>query len=259
MSNVVAKENNVSPSVETRVNTDVSIMGIISQAATNPQCDVDKMQALLQMHNQVMDREATAEFSRAMSAASGEIPQVAKNGRVSLGGKVGYNFTRWEDMDAVIRPILTKHGLRLSFTTRSSEGGMKTIVGTITHENGKSQSSEMDLPIDVGNGRNALQAFGSSISYGKRYCAEMLLNIVRTNEDKDGVSSAPARQSAQTISPHQKNEIIHLLRKLGMGPEKMLAHLSVQTVDDIPASQFKRVMDYLRKHLEKRGASHESL
>ncbi|MXV35754.1 MULTISPECIES: ERF family protein [unclassified Saccharibacter] len=244
MSNVVAKENNVSPSVETRVNTDVSIMGIISQAATNPQCDVDKMQALLQMHNQVMDREATAEFSRAMSAASGEIPQVAKNGRVSLGGKVGYNFTRWEDMDAVIRPILTKHGLRLSFTTRSSEGGMKTIIGTITHENGKSQSSEMDLPIDVGNGRNALQAFGSSISYGKRYCAEMLLNIVRTNEDTDGLPPKP--RQGDVITAAQKNEIVDLLRQSGVATQKILAWAACSSLDEMPSHLYQRAVKRLK-------------
>lgn len=253
MSDVVATQNKSSPALEAGGNTNVSIMGIISQVATNPQCDVEKMQALLQMHHQVQDREATIEFSRAMSAASGEIPQVAKNGRVSLGGKGSYSFTRWEDMDAVIRPILTKHGLRLSFTTRSSESGMKTVIGTITHDNGKSQSAEMDLPLDTGQGRNALQAFGSSLSYGKRYCTEMLLNIVRTNEDTDGVSPAPARQSAQKISPAQKNEIIGLLEEAQLGPEKMLAHLGIKAVDDIPASQFKRVLVYLHKHLEKRG------
>lgn len=236
-----------------------TLLAIIDRASKDLNCDINKMQSLLDMHYQILDRQDTAEFSQAMSAASGEIPQIGKNGHVSLGGKGGYNFTRWEDMDSLVRPILSEHGLRLSFTTRSAENGMKTVIGTVTHTNGKSQSAEIDLPLDTGQGRNALQAFGSSISYGKRYCTEMLLNIVRTNEDTDGVSSAPARQLAKTISPAQKNEIITFLERLQIGPEKILAYLSVKTVDDIPASQFKRVMDYLTKNLKKQEASHESL
>jgi hypothetical protein len=44
----------------------------------------------------------------------------------------------------------------------------------------------MVLQLDTGPGRNQNQAMGSTLSYGKRYTAEMLLNIVREGEDTDG-------------------------------------------------------------------------
>ncbi|MFT9115452.1 MAG: hypothetical protein ABF443_15380 [Acetobacter malorum] len=118
-------------------NEPASMLQVIAGAAANPDCDVQKMQALLDMQDKLIEREARKEFSAAMASACGEIPQVEKNGTVSLGGKGGYKFSKWEDMDRVIRPVLAAHNLRLSFNTRSAEGSNnKIIVGTISHANG---------------------------------------------------------------------------------------------------------------------------
>lgn len=233
----------------------VTILGIVSQIAENPNYDVEKMRTLLEMQQQVEDRRAEIEFRHAMSEASGEIPQVNKRGRVSLGGKGGYSFTRWEDMDTVIRPILTKYGLSLSFTTRSSANGMRTIIGKITHRNGKYQTAEMDLPLDTGQTRNQLQAFGSTLSYGKRYCTEMLLNIVRCNEDTDGV---PPVDDREKITAEQKEMIIEKLERLQMGPERVLAFCEVSRVDDIPSEKFKKVFNRLNSILKEREAGYEN-
>lgn len=149
-------------------------------------------------------------------------------------------------MDRVIRPVLAKHNLRLSFNTRSAEGSSnKVIIGTISHANGQSQSAEIELPIDAGQGRNPLQGFGSTISYGKRYCAEMLLNIVRTEEDTDG--RFRQRQNEQYINPEQKEEIIQLLQRSGRGTVKFLAWIGAASVDEIPMSQFQRARNTLMK------------
>jgi hypothetical protein len=44
------------------------------------------------------------------------------------------------------------------------------------------------LPADVGKGRNDVQAIGSSVSYGKRYAAMAMLNLITRGlaEDDDG-------------------------------------------------------------------------
>lgn len=223
-----------------------SMLQVIAGAAANPDCDVQKMQALLAMQDKLIEREARKEFSAAMAAACGEIPQVEKNGTVSLGGKGGYKFSKWEDMDRVIRPVLAAHSLRLSFNTRSAESGNnKVIVGTISHANGQSQSAEIELPIDAGQGRNPLQGFGSTISYGKRYCAEMLLNIVRTEEDNDG--RFRQRQDEPRISAEQKEEIVQLLQASAKDPTKFLAWVGAVTVDEMTPAQFQRGRNALMK------------
>lgn len=229
-----------------------SMLQVIAGAAANPACDVQKMQALLDMQDKLIERDARKEFSTAMADACGEIPQVEKNGTVSFNGKGSYKFTKWEDMDRVIRPVLARHNLRLSFNTRPAEGNSnKVIIGTISHANGQSQSAEIELPIDAGQGRNALQGFGSTISYGKRYCAEMLLNIVRTEEDNDG--RFRQRQDESRISPEQKEEIVQLLQASGRDPAKFLAWVGAATVDDMTPAQFQRGSSMLVKAVN--GAS----
>lgn len=234
------------------VSEPASMLQVIAGAAANPACDVQKMQALLDLQDKLIERDARKEFSAAMANACGEIPQVEKNGTVSLNGKGGYKFTKWEDMDRAIRPILARHSLRLSFNTRPSEGSSnKVIIGTISHANGQSQSAEIELPIDAGQGRNSLQGFGSTISYGKRYCAEMLLNIVRTEEDTDG--RFRQRQDEPRIGPEQKEEIVHLLQSSGRDPSKFLAWVGAVTVDEMTPAQFQRGRAMLTKAVN--GAS----
>lgn len=221
-----------------------SMMEVIANAASNPNCDIEKMQALLAMQDKLIEREARAEFSAAMATACGEIPQVERNGTVSLGGKGGYKFTKWEDMDRVIRPILALHHLRLSFNTRSAEGSnAKVIIGMISHANGQSQSAEIELPLDAGQGRNPLQGFGSTISYGKRYCAEMLLNIVRCDEDIDG-KYQPQKQ-ANFISSKQKEELISLLQKTGADTAAFLAWARCRSLDEMDAQTFPKARQAL--------------
>jgi len=53
---------------------------------------------------------------------------------------------------------------------------------------------QADLPVIEKNGgsKNAVQAVGSSVSYGKRYVMSALLNITTTDDDDDGQSAVPA-------------------------------------------------------------------
>ncbi|KAA8387649.1 hypothetical protein FKW31_03115 [Acetobacter sp. DmW_136] len=213
------------------------LLSIITQAASNPQCDVEKLRALLDMKKQVMEIDDRKEFSEAMSAAMGEMPQIFKAGIKEMNGKGSYRFARWEDMDSAIRPVLLRHGLRLSFTTERTEGNYIRVIGRITHANGQFQESSMELPIDNGPGRTEVQARGSTISYGKRYCAEMLLNIVRTNEDNDGAYT-PQKQEIKLITPEQKDELVGLLQKSGANTSAFLAYFHCKTLDGMPENAF---------------------
>lgn len=49
----------------------------------------------------------------------------------------------------------------------------------------------MLLPADVSGNKNAVQAFGSSTSYGKRYVLCALLNITTRGQDDNGHGAAP--------------------------------------------------------------------
>jgi hypothetical protein len=211
-----------------------ALLAAIVQLAKDPAVDEHKLEALLKMQERMEDRQAEREFIRALSVAQGEIPQVGKMGTVALGsGKGSYKFARWEDMDRVIRPIMDRHGFMLSFNMEMKDGGGAVVTGTLLHRDGHSKTASVPLALDAGAGRNNLQAMGSTLSYGKRYCAEMLLNIVRKDEDDDGV-----RAGQKFITPYECEILIGLLKETGREESTFLQHLfagAIHSVEEIEA------------------------
>lgn len=178
-----------------------NMLTIIANAAADPSVDVAKMTALLELHERLLARDAKAEFNQALAKMNrGAEMRVNKEGevRLSAGGRVSYKFAKWEDMDAVIRPLLQEHGFTLSFDTEIRANGI-IVKGELLHEGGHSRTASIPLVIDSGPGRNANQAMGSTVSYGKRYTTEMLLNIVRVDEDDDGQAGGGSGGSRPVI------------------------------------------------------------
>lgn len=187
--NAVTKTSAQTP--VTRADASSNMLSIIAQAAADPRVDVIKMTALLDLQEKLLNREAQSEFNRALARMNTDDLRVHKNGLVSLGpGKPSYKFAKWEDMDRVIRPLMQENGFTLSFDTTTTATGGLVVIGELLHEGGHSRTARIPLALDTGPGRNALQAMGSTVSYGKRYVTEMLLNIVREDEDDDGVGGA---------------------------------------------------------------------
>jgi hypothetical protein len=109
-----------------------------------------------------------------------------------------YPFTTIEAMDVVLRPLLAKHGLAISFASVDNKESV-TITGTISGW-GWERSSTYTLPPDAGPGRNAVQARGSSRRYAKRYIVDDLCNVVRKGKDDDGKGAIEALIDAAQIT-----------------------------------------------------------
>lgn len=228
-----------------------SMLSIIARAASDPAVNVEKMQALLEMQRTLMADQSKAEFNTAFARLAGRLPRVKKNGRVELGaGKGSYPFAKWEDMDRVIRPLMESEGFALMFNSkpRPGEGGGLIVSGELMHRDGYSKSAEMPLPLDSGPGRNNLQAAGSTLSYGKRYVAEMLLNIVREGEDNDGVDNF------DLISNEEAADLSRSLTETSSNLTVFLEFMGVAAIPDIPKSQLTRAKNAIAAK-RKRGKS----
>lgn len=238
-----------SPSAPAQVpamNMAASLIGVITKAASDPTVDVSKLQALLDMQERIMERQAVIDFNTAVAS----LPplRVARNGTVSLGSNKGsFPFAKWEDMDAIIRQPMLNAGLSLSFDSKVLPDGRMLILGKLLHASGHFRTAEVPLPLDNGPGRNSLQAMGSTLSYGKRYCAEMLLNVVRFDQDDDGVSGGTkyitfedARALDELIARAKVNRA-EFLRRFNVGENL----LDMRGVDVGPA--FDAIEGELRK------------
>lgn len=189
MSNAVevVKENAPAPVVS----ESAAIIQVIERAAMNPNVDIDKMERLLQMQERIMERNARAAFAADFALMQPDLPEVPEHGK----GHGGITYALWEDVNDLIKPVLAKHGFGISFKT-GRNGPAIVVTAILTHRDGHSEQTTMELPVDSSGSKNAVQAIGSSTSYGKRYAASALLNLTSRKEDDDGKSAAPAETPA---------------------------------------------------------------
>ena len=217
-----------------------SLLPAIITLAKDPQVDVSKLEALLKMQAVMEERQAKQAATEAFTRLSSALPRVKKNGTIDLGKGRAIAFARWEDMDAVLRPLLTQEGFTLSFNSAPREGGGLVITGELMHVSGHIRVATIPLPLDSGPGRNNLQAVGSTLSYGKRYLAEMLCNIVREGSDDDGVKGG-----AEFITPEQIAELEALIADTGADEAKFLAAAGAAHIGEIAAGAFTMAKNLL--------------
>ena len=164
-----------------------SMLAVIERVATDPNADIDKMERLLQMHERMLDRQASAEYTAALAAMQPELPSIKERGRIkNNSGQVQSTYALWEDINHAIKPVLQKHGFALSFRTLTEDKQVR-VTGVLAHKGGHSEQTEILLPADTSGAKNGVQSVGSSVSYGKRYAASALLNLTTHGEDDDGL------------------------------------------------------------------------
>jgi hypothetical protein len=226
-----------------------TIMEVIARAASDPSTDVDKLERLLNMYERITARTAHAAYIDALTKVQQELPIITERGGIkNRDGSVQSKYALWEDINEVIKPILGKHGFALSFRT-GTEGGFITVTGVLSHRDGHSEETTIPLPADTSGSKNAVQAVGSSTSYGKRYTAIALLNITSQGEDDDG-----KKGGGGLVSEDQAKEIRDLIEKAGSNAKDFCAYYKIQAVPDLPAAKFQHAKDTLNLKISKKAA-----
>lgn len=172
------------------VSVESSLLDVIAKAARDPAVDMDKMERLFAMHERMQTRQAEVSFSDAMARMQPELPTIKKNGAIMHGEKKISDFAEWPDINKAISPILSAHGFSLSFKP-SNNNKQPSVTAVLRHREGHKEEATLELPLDTSGAKNAVQAVGSSLTYGKRYAAVLILNITVEGEDDDGSAAAP--------------------------------------------------------------------
>lgn len=162
---------------------------MIERLAASPDVDVEKLQRLIDMQKDILLVNAKAAFNAAFSKMQVGLPTVDERGR----GDKGASYAELEDIIEAVRPVLGMHGFSLSHRSEFTDKTVK-VVGILTHEQGYSRESEFLSAADTSGSKNAIQALGSAVSYGRRYTTKDLLNIATRREDDDGKRSGAAAQ-----------------------------------------------------------------
>lgn len=223
------------------------IMTVIARAAADPSMDVAKMQALLDMQERLMKRQAEVEFKAAKARIQPGLPTINKAGRIEVQGQIRSRFARYEDIHSALKPLLAGEGFTQSFNTEDVSGKVRISL-TVSHHLGHSETVSLLLPVDTQGAKSPLQGVGSTYTFGKRYLVINYWDIKTTDDpmDDDGAAYAP-------ITDEQASKLVDMLVHLNADQQKFCAVMGVSDISKIPVSEFPRAMELLRRKAGRRS------
>lgn len=227
-----------------------SILAIISRAASDPDTNIDKLERLMAMYERLNASKARAAYDAALAAMQPELPIVNERGGIkNNAGKVQSTYALWEDINEAIKPVLAKHGFALTFRTGQKDGKI-VVTGVLGHKDGHREETTIELPHDSSGSKNAVQAVGSSNSYGKRYTASALLNLTSRGEDDDGKKAG----GGEPVTDEQVRVISDLLTTTKSNLSLFLKKIKLESIAEIRADKFDEVVALIKDTAKKRAA-----
>lgn len=227
-----------------------SLLNFVAMAVRDPATDVAKLETLLRMQREIVADEARLAFNRAMSLVQSEMQPVVRDAENS---ETKSRYARLETIDAVIRPIYSRHGFSLSFNELPAERPGIKIACDVAHSGGHSAAYSLEAVLDVagpkgGINKTPLHGLGSAVSYLQRYLTRMIFNVVLRNEDNDG----NWRGSTIRLTAAQCDELNALMRETFTLEAKFLAAMcpGLTAIEEAPGADFLRLRNALRTKRE---------
>lgn len=230
-----------------------AVLAAIMQLATNPAIDVDRIDKLIQLQERMEDRQAIREFTQALVKMQSNLPRVKRDGTLQYpmnksdpDGEQRFisHFAKWETIHAAIMPVLTDHGFSLTFKIkpRTQDGGGLGVSAVLRHVGGHVEEGDpFPVPLDTSGGKNNLQGYGSSLSYGKKYAAYAALNIA-TEDDNDARDS-----TSPPVTESQAETLTKLCKDAGRQESTFLKTMvsNARSFEEVEAKDFERLANTL--------------
>ncbi|PHR83135.1 ERF family protein [Henriciella sp.] len=232
----------------------MELMQVIAQAARDPQVDVNKMQALLQMKREEEDRDAQRLFNRAFVACKKEVRPVYRN---KYNEQTKSKYADGTAVADVIDPVQEEHGFSISYSTaQSARDGYYKIIGKLIHEEGHTELYEADIPEDKTGikgtaNKTDTHAFGSSMTYGRRYLKLLIWDLVVKDDD----GQRAGMESQGTMTTQQVQHLKKLIKEAGGTEEAFIKFLNTQkvpgdTLEEMPFEAYESARRSLQRRIE---------
>lgn len=234
---------------------DDAILALIERAARDPSVDIDKMERLFGMHERMKAKQAEEAYNAAMAAAQAALVPVVKNAKNANTGKT------YADLLAIAEqalPVVYANGFAVSVSECESPTKRQGYIGAaceVSHAGGHGKRFVFDIPIDdVGlkgnSNKTAIQAYGSTLTYARRYAVCNIFNIAV--RDNDG--NAPQQAGNGLISPEQLAQLEALMAEHNVSVADFCNHYEIGRVADVPARYFPKVVEAIKSPKRKGGA-----
>lgn len=208
----------------------VTPMQMLSMAVERG-ADLAMLEKLMDLQERWEKNEARKAYVAAMAAFKANPPELQKNKHVKFN-TTEYDHATLDHVCDVVGEALAAHGLSHRWEVEQGEHERITVACILTHTLGHSERVSMSATPDKSGSKNPIQAIGSAITYLQRYTLLSATGLAAKGQDSDG------RADVDTITPEQKDELIALMKETSADTRKFLDYLRVDTLDDLPASQF---------------------
>lgn len=193
---------------------------------------VADLKELFELQRRWEEQQAQIAYAEAVTKFQQRCPAITKRRTANITRRDGgqgfeYRYASYDDIDFEVRPLLNECGLVVSFTSQlNAAAKCMDIVCTVRHGTYATEH-RMTVPIP-GSAMNDAQAYGSALSYAKRYALTAALNIVVTDSDDD------ARRAQMTmITDAELKELEALLAEKRVNLERFLAWAGIDKLEDM--------------------------
>lgn len=224
------------------------MVSMIERVVMNPDLPMERVQAMFDLRERQLAKEAEQAFNAAFAAAMAEMPDIPKSGE---NKHLKRRYSTLDDLIRTARPVLAKHGLSLNWQPEIS-GDMISMRAIVRHSLGHSIEAVDTAPRDKSGSMNHIQGGGSTQTYLKRFTGFAILGLSSGDENDDDGETA---DRGEPISEKQYNELRDLIQKANITEEIVCTAEKLGALHDLPAQNFKRVADRLRVTIKQREAA----
>lgn len=227
------------------------LVAMIERAARDPSIDMDRLERLLAMKERSELKAAEGEFNDAMAQVQQELLPIARD---SNNPQTHSKYASYFAIDKAIRPIYTRHGIRVSFDESDVPVEDHVRVIAIVTKGRHAERYHYDSPIITkgmkGNEMMTLtHARASAVTYAKRYLVGMIFNL-STGEDTDG--NMPT-DTGEVISDEQRQHLVDLCDKTDSDKIKLCAKMKVDSLAAIRVRDYPRALEALNHNAKLKG------
>ena len=209
-----------------------SMLDLIWRAASDPNIDVAKMQALIGIRDheeeraiKLAEREAEAAFNAAMAEVQSKMGRIATD---AANASTRSRYATYGALDRAIRPLYTAAGFAPSFNEDVGTVGteMVRVICYLTHTVKGAKGNDV---------MTKTHAHGSAFTYGKRYLLGMIFNIA-FGVDDDGNAAGDT-----IITEEQATELEQLAADVGADLSKTCSYFKIADIAQLPAAKYASV------------------
>jgi hypothetical protein len=209
---------------------------------------LEQIEKLMDLRDRFEAGEARKAYIDAMSKFKAEPLTIVKNQVADYGiskntGEQGarYEYATLDQVTGVVCPAMSKHNLSHSWKTEQGDEGRITITCIITHALGHSESTSLSGSPDTGNGKNNIQAVGSTVSYLQRYTLLAMTGLATEKQDTDAII-----QGNTFITDEQFESLNERLDACGANKKQFCDFMNVKSIKEIVSRDYGKADNIIK-------------